>query len=216
MKNLAMVGSGELSDRLIYYFEETGFGRVVGTFDDFERRGSTKHGRPILGKTEEIPVLFKKGAFDGVAIAVGYKHRSFRKRVYEWAKGHGVPVATFVHPTSYVERSALIEQGSIVLVNCTVDMKARLGENVLLSSRSFVSHHVRIGSHTFCGPAVNLAGHSEIGECCFIGINTTLIDGVRVGTNVQTAAGSVVTRDVPNHVLVAGIPAVVKKTLSLD
>lgn len=216
MQKVAMVGSGELSDRLSYYFEDTGFGRVVGMFDDFEERGTAKHNRPILGKTGEIPVLFKKGTFDSVAIAVGYKHRRFRKQVYERVKRHGVPVATFVHPSSYVEKSALIQEGSIVLVNCTVDMSARLGENVLLSSRCFVSHHVEIGSHTFCGPAVNLAGNTGIGECCFLGINTTLIDGVRIGTNVQTAAGSVLTKDVPDHVLVAGVPAVVKKTLSFE
>ena len=150
MQKIAMVGSGELSDRLIYYFEDTGFGRVVGMFDDFETLGSIKNDRPILGKIEEIPAALRKGGFDAVAIAIGYKHRRFRKEVYAILKRHGVPVATFIHPSSYVEKSALIQEGSIVLVNCTVDMNARLGENVLLSSRCFVSHHVGIGSHTFC------------------------------------------------------------------
>jgi len=211
-----MVGSGELSDRLTYYFEDSGFGRVVGMFDDFEPAGAARNGRPILGKTDEIPAAFEKGTFDAVAIAVGYKHRRFRKEIYEALKRCGVPVATFVHPSSHVETSALLEEGSIVLVNCTIDMHARIGENVLLSSRSFVSHHVKIGSHTFCGPAVNLAGNTEIGESCFLGINTTCIDGIRVGRNVQTAAGAVVTKDVPDDSLVAGVPAVVKRTLPFD
>ena len=216
MKRLAMVGSGELSDRLIYYFEDTGFGTVVGMFDDFETVGAVKNARPILGKTDEIPEVFKNGAFDAVAIAIGYNHRKFRKEVYENLKGHGIPIATFLHPSSHVEKSALLQEGSIVLVGCTIDMNARVGENVLLSSRCFVSHNVKIGSHTFCGPAVNLAGNTEIGECCFLGINTTSIDGVRIGMNVQTAAGSVVTEDVPDNMLIAGVPAVVKKTLSFD
>jgi sugar O-acyltransferase (sialic acid O-acetyltransferase NeuD family) len=216
MQKLAMVGSGELSDRLLYYFEDTGFGDVVGMFDDFAARGTVRNDRPILGKTHEIPLLFKKGAFDAAVIAIGYKHRRFRKEVYETLKGYGIPIATFVHPSSYVEKSALLQEGSVVLVGCTIDMHARLAENVLLSSRCFVSHHVKIGAHTFCGPAVNLAGHGETGECCFLGINTTLIDGVRIGTNVQTAAGSVVTKDVPDHVLVAGVPAVEKKRLSFE
>jgi sugar O-acyltransferase (sialic acid O-acetyltransferase NeuD family) len=216
MQRLAMIGSGELSDRLVYYFEDTGFGKVVGMFDDFAPTGTVKNDRPILGRTEEIPLLFKKGAFDAAAIAIGYKHRRFRKEIYATLKGHGIPIATFVHPSAYVEKSALLQEGSIVLVDCTIDMNALLGENVLLSSRCFVPHHVKIGPHTFCGPAVNLAGHTEVGECCFLGIGTTSIDGVRMGRNVQTAAGSVVTKDVPDHVLVAGVPAVVKKTLSFD
>jgi sugar O-acyltransferase (sialic acid O-acetyltransferase NeuD family) len=216
MQRIAMVGSGELSDRLIYYFEDTGFGRVIGMFDDFETVGAIKDDRPILGKIEEIPAAFRKGAFDAVAIAVGYKHRRFRGEVFAALKGQEIPIVTFVHPSSYVEKSALLQEGAIVLVDCTIDMHARIGENVLLSSRCFVSHHVKIGAHTFCGPAVNLAGHAEIGEVCFLGISTTCIDGVRVGRNVQAAAGSVITKDVPDHTLVAGVPAVVKKTLSFD
>jgi sugar O-acyltransferase (sialic acid O-acetyltransferase NeuD family) len=216
MKSLAMVGSSKLSDRLIYYFEDTGFGNVVGMFDDLETRGVIKHDRPILGKIEDIPGLFKKRAFGSVAIAIGYKHRKFRKEVFEYLKRRRVPIATFVHPSAYVEKSAVIKEGSIVLVHCTIDMHARLCENVFLSSRCFVSHNVEVGAHTYCGPAVNLAGDTEVGECCFLGIDTTSIDGIKIGMNVQTAAGSVLTKDVPDHVLMAGVPAVVKKRLSFD
>ena len=216
MQRIAMVGSGELSERLTYYFEDTGFGRVVGMFDDFESVGVIKNDRPILGKTGEIPAGLQKGGFDTVAIAVGYRHRRFRMEIYGALKRRGVPIATFVHPSSHVEKSALLREGSVVLVDCTIAMNARLGENVLLSSRCFVSHHVKIGPHTFRGPAVNLAGHTEVGECCFLGIGTTSIDGVRMGRNVQTAAGSVVTKDVADHVLVAGVPAIVKKSLTFE
>jgi len=213
MKKLALVGSSKLSDRLIYYFEDTGFARVTGMFDDFETKGMIKYDKPILGIMEDIPALFKQGAFDLVAVAIGYKHRRFRKEVFEYLKSCQVPVATFVHPSSHVEKSAVIKEGSIVLVDCTIDMNAEVRENVFLSSRCFVSHHVTLGSHTYCAPCVNLAGNTEVGECCFLGINMTSIDGINIGMNVQTAAGSVLTKDVPSHVLVAGVPAMVKKKL---
>ena len=216
MKRLALVGSSELGLRLIHYFESTGFGSVVGMFDDFETEGTVKQDRPILGTTEDMPARFKKGVFDAAVIAVGYRHRKFRKDVYEYLRSHRIPIATFVHPSSYVDASAVIGEGAIVLVDCTIDMYARVGENVLLSSRCFLSHHVKVGSHTFCGPAVNLAGHTEVGVCCFLGIGTTSVDGVRIGLNVQTAAGSVLTQDVPDHVMVAGVPAVVKKALVFE
>jgi sugar O-acyltransferase (sialic acid O-acetyltransferase NeuD family) len=214
MKKLAMVGSSKLSDRLIYYFEDTGFAKVAGMFDDFETKGVIKYDKPILGKIEDIPALLKKGAFGLVAVAIGYKHRKFRKEVFEYLKNCQIPVATFVHPSSHVEKSAIIKDGSIILIDCTIDMNAEVSENVFLSSRCFVSHHVKVGPHTYCGPAVNLAGSTEVGECCFLGINTTSIDGIKIGMNVQTAAGSILTKDVPDHVLVAGVPAVVKKQLS--
>ena len=49
-----------------------------------------------------------------------------------------------------------------------------------------------------------------------IGSDTMLVAPVRVGEGAVTAAGSVVTEDVPPHTLVAGVPAKVKKKLSDD
>jgi sugar O-acyltransferase (sialic acid O-acetyltransferase NeuD family) len=212
-QRIATVGSGELCSRLAYYFESTGFGRVVGVFDDFEAPGTTKQGRRVLGGLPDAPGLYREDAFDSVAIAIGYRHRRFRKQAFEYLRGEDVPMATFVHPSSHIERSAVVGEGSIVLLDCTVDQEARIGENVFLSARCFVSHNVDVHAHTYCGPAVALAGHTQVGECCFLGIRTTTVDSVKLGANVQTGAGSVIAGDVPSNVLVMGVPAVVKKKL---
>jgi UDP-2-acetamido-3-amino-2,3-dideoxy-glucuronate N-acetyltransferase len=42
---------------------------------------------------------------------------------------------------------------------------------------------------------------------CTIGANATLVCGVTIGRFAFVAAGAVVTRDVPDHALVAGVPA---------
>ncbi|MBI4751460.1 MAG: bifunctional UDP-N-acetylglucosamine diphosphorylase/glucosamine-1-phosphate N-acetyltransferase GlmU [Acidobacteria bacterium] len=49
-----------------------------------------------------------------------------------------------------------------------------------------------------------------------IGSDTMLVAPVRVGKNSVTGAGSVVTRDIPDHSLAAGVPATVKKTFPSD
>ena len=90
-------------------------------------------------------------------------------------------------------------------------MNTVLHENIFLSSSCYVSHDVSIGAHTYCAPSLNIAGNSTIGEGCFLGINSTTVNGVRVGNNVITGAGSVIIKDVPADVLVAGVPALVKK-----
>ncbi|MHC4258823.1 MAG: acetyltransferase [Planctomycetota bacterium] len=216
MQKIAIIGSTELAHQLVYYFESTAFGTVAGMFDDFESVGAIKYDRPILGKTSDVPELFRRGAFDTVVISVGYKHRKFRSEIYEHLKKNQVPIATFVHPNSYVEKSAIIKEGCIVLVDCTILMSAHLHENVYVAPRCFISHDVKMHAHTYCAPAVNLAGNTVVGECCFLGINTTSIDGIRIGANVQTAAGSVLTKDVPSNVMVAGVPAEIKKKISFD
>jgi acetyltransferase EpsM len=207
MRKIAIAGSTQLAERLIQYFETTGYAEVVGLFDDFVAAGTMRHECPILGPMAEIPVRFREGRFDSVAIGVGYRQREFRRRIFEELRTGDVHVATFVHPSAHIEPSARIGAGAIVLVDCTIDMGAELGENVFLSTRGLVSHHVRIGAHSFCAPAVQLAGHTQVGEGCFLGIGTTTIEGVRIGDRASTAAGAVVIRDVPPGELVGGVPA---------
>ncbi len=49
--------------------------------------------------------------------------------------------------------------------------------------------------------------HTEIGAGAFIGCDTILVAPVTVGEYAYTGAGAVVTRDVPPHALVVGVPA---------
>ena len=53
----------------------------------------------------------------------------------------------------------------------------------------------------------------EIGDDVWIGLNALVLKGVRIGQGAVIAAGSVVTRDVPEGVIAAGNPAVVVREL---
>ncbi len=46
-----------------------------------------------------------------------------------------------------------------------------------------------------------------IGDDIWIGANAVILPGVTIGSHSVVAAGSVVTKDVPPHSLVAGVPA---------
>lgn len=46
--------------------------------------------------------------------------------------------------------------------------------------------------------------------------NVTIVPGVTIGQNVVVAAGAVVTKDVPDNVLVGGVPAKILKHLEND
>ena len=48
---------------------------------------------------------------------------------------------------------------------------------------------------------------TKIGDISWTGLNSTLKDNIKIGTNVLIAAGAVVIRDVEDHDIVAGVPA---------
>lgn len=51
------------------------------------------------------------------------------------------------------------------------------------------------------------SGYTIIGDNCFLGMNSTIMGGVHLGNNVIVATGAVVTKDVPDNMVVAGVPA---------
>ena len=53
-----------------------------------------------------------------------------------------------------------------------------------------------------------------IGDDVWIGARSVILPGITIGNNVVVAAGSVVTKDIPDNSVVAGVPAIVKNKLS--
>ncbi len=91
---------------------------------------------------------------------------------------------------------------------------------------------VKIGQHVMFGPnvAIYTVGHPlhpetrnsglefgrpmSIGDNVWLGGNVVINPGVSVGSNVVVGSGSVLTRDVPDSVLVAGNPARVLRSIT--
>ena len=97
------------------------------------------------------------------------------------------------------------DAGSVIIEN-----NAMLGSGV----------HIYVGNHRFNLPNKNIIdqGHSPaqtviLKEGCWLGANVVVLPGVTVGINSVVGAGSIVTKDVPDRVVVAGNPAKIIKDL---
>jgi acetyltransferase-like isoleucine patch superfamily enzyme len=102
-----------------------------------------------------------------------------------------------------------------------IDGNTRIGSNVSLQSMVYIPTNTTIGDRVFIGPNAVLtndryppSGSLEgpiIKDGAAIGANTTIIPGVCIGEGAFVAAGSVVTRDVPDHMMAVGTPARIKE-----
>lgn len=87
-----------------------------------------------------------------------------------------------------------------------------IGENCMFSEdiiiRTSDSHSI-LDNET--GKRINTAKSVYIGNHVWIAARTCILKGVSIGDNSIVGVGSIVTRNVPNNVIVAGNPATIKK-----
>jgi acetyltransferase-like isoleucine patch superfamily enzyme len=91
----------------------------------------------------------------------------------------------------------------------------QIGDRVYLSPgvQIYSSDHVFADANTcFIDQGVTALG-VQIEDECWIGARAIILDGVTIGRRSVVAAGAVVTRDVPPHSLVAGVPARIVRDL---
>ena len=99
----------------------------------------------------------------------------------------------------------ILDRGEVIIGD-----NVMIGPGVLIST---VNHPLTPkGRREHLGTAEKVV----IGNDVWIGGNVTILPGVTIGNNVIVAAGAVVTKDVADNTLVAGVPARVMKRLEND
>jgi len=119
-----------------------------------------------------------------------------------------------------------------------IQKNAKIGKNCKISTHTFICEGVTIEDNVFIGHnvtfindkyprATNPDGSMQteadwkvvptlVKKGASIGSSATILCGVTIGENAIVGAGSVVTKDVPDNAVVAGVPARVIKMLNRE
>jgi len=82
-----------------------------------------------------------------------------------------------------------------------------IGDGTKIDSLVHISHNVSVGKNCEITAGAVIGGSAKIGNSAWIGLNATVKDQIKVGDNVIVASGASVIHNVPNHDIVAGVPA---------
>jgi len=141
-------------------------------------------------------------------------------RLFGYANLYGCEIGDDVKIGPFVE----IQKGVRVGNRCKISSHSFLCEGVVLEDDVFIGHNVTFTNDRY-PRATNGNGQlqTEADWACIptfvkrgasIGSGATLLCGITIGENALIGAGSVVTRDVPPHMVVAGNPAKAVRSLS--
>lgn len=110
-----------------------------------------------------------------------------------------------------------IQGGVLVGKRCKIQSHAFICEGVTIENEVFVGHGVMFINDLFprattdSGDLKNAddweLSPTRIGQAASIGSNASIMGGITIGQHALIGAGAVVTKDVPDYAIVAGVPA---------
>ena len=132
--------------------------------------------------------------------------------------GEGTKVWHFCH----VQKGAVLGKNCSLGQNVNIGNNVKIGNGVRIQNNVSVYEGVEIEDNVFCGPSCvftnvttprshfpvhGVYAKTVIKEGASLGANSTVVCGHTVGKSALIAAGAVVTKDVKDYALMAGVPA---------
>lgn len=142
-------------------------------------------------------------------------------------RNSGVPMLDIKNINARIEPGAIIrdmveiKDKAVIMMGAIINIGAKIGEGTMIDMGAILGGRVEVGNNCHIGAGTVLAGVIEppsatpvvIEDNVVIGANAVVLEGVRVKKGSVVAAGAVVTQNVPENVVVAGMPARIIKNV---
>lgn len=166
---------------------------------------------PILNTLDEAKAYFKT---TDNRFTIGIGSPILRKKLHDKFIALGGVLTTTVSPNANIGNFGVaIGKGCNILDQTILSTDITVGLCAIIYYNSVLTHDVRIGDFVEISPGAILLGRCVVGNYSQIGSHATILPDIVLGQNVIVAAGAVVTKNIPDNCMVAGVPAVIKKQL---
>jgi 2,3,4,5-tetrahydropyridine-2-carboxylate N-succinyltransferase len=132
-----------------------------------------------------------------------------------------LPIDARIEPGAIIRDGVKIGKKAIIMMGAIINIGVEVGDYTMIDMNAVIGARGKIGNKVHIGAGAVIAGVLEppsenpciIEDNVLIGANAVILEGVTVGEGSVVAAGSIVTKNVPKGVVVAGIPAKIIKNV---
>jgi sugar O-acyltransferase (sialic acid O-acetyltransferase NeuD family) len=214
MRKLVIFGTEATAEVIDFYFtHDSGYEVVAFTVDAAYLDGDHFRGRPLVA-FEDLPARFPPGDH-AMFIAVGFqKMNALRATKFREARAAGYPLASYVSSKASAWPGFAAAENTFVMEDNTIQPFVTIGCDTILWSGNHVGHHSSIGDHCFVSSHVVISGRVKVGDYSFLGVNSTLRDGITLGEATMVGAGCVVLTDTPAEAVLSAPGSEIRKVSS--
>ncbi len=134
-------------------------------------------------------------------LLVSIGNNQIRKRI---AESLTVDFGKAIHSSVILSPEASIGEGTVVMQGGIIQSCVTIGRHCIINTGTSVDHECVVEDYVHLSPHTTLCGNVHVGEGTWIGAGSIVIPGIRIGAWSIVGAGSVVTKDIPEHVLAVG------------
>ena len=168
-------------------------------------------GYPVLGPVKHLYDM-PLDIWTVVAIADSRVRMKFVQQIVN----QGRMLATLVHPSVSMSDYVEIGAGAIICSETVITTNVSLGQAAIINLGCFIGHDTELQNYVSLMPAANLAGEVRVGEGCYFGLNSCVINRTTIGEWSIIGAGAAVVDNIPAYSLAVGVPAKVIKKVKIE
>jgi sugar O-acyltransferase (sialic acid O-acetyltransferase NeuD family) len=163
---------------------------------------------PIIYESETaLDTIIKN--YDEIIVAIG--NNNARLKISLEYESKGMKLAKIIHPKAIVSDTAEIEDGTVVFAGAVINPSVKIGKACIINTGVIIEHDCILEDGVHISPNAAMGGTVFIGEKTWVCVGSSIANNIQIGNNSIIGAGAVIIKDVPNKVLVAGVPARIKK-----
>lgn len=211
LRNLLIWGTGGHARVIAEAVAVAGNLRVTGYVNDvgdLEEYGGVN----VLRSVAELESRIRE---TNESLIIGFGECSHRRQLIARLNPFPIQFEAVIHPGAHVLTGAEIGAGSFVAVAAVVGVEAHLAKHCIVNTGASIDHDCVLDANVHLAPGARLAGSVRVGHSTFIGMGATVCPKVTIGACSIIGAGAVVLANVPDGVIVAGVPARILRELPM-